>query len=98
MELAWTESVGSARVSQSSENAIIARCEFEGFEDIVLDALYQAAQPRQANEGSQAREFELRIFSLPVARKFVDPVQRNPPITRPADEKPRPAGSGYSPR
>jgi hypothetical protein len=84
MELAWTESVGLARVSQSSENAIIARCEFEGFEDVVLDTLDQAAQPRQANEGSQARELELRIFSLPAARKFVDPVQRNSPITRPA--------------
>jgi hypothetical protein len=99
MELARTESVGSARVSQSSENAIIARCEFEGFEDVVLDTLDQAAEPRQANEGSQARELELGIFSLPAARKFVDPVQRNSPITRPARNRgPWLRGSGYSPR
>ena len=89
MELAWTESVGSARVSQSSENAIIARCEFEGFEDIVLDTLDQGAQPRQANEGSQARELELRIFSLPAARKFVDPVQGNAPIVEPGRDSTR---------
>lgn len=98
MELAWTECVGSAGISQSRENAIVARCEFEGFEDVVLDSLDQGAQPHQANDRPQTRELELRIFSLPAARKFVDPVQRNPPITRPAEERPRPPGSGYSSR
>jgi hypothetical protein len=97
MELAWTERVGSARISQRSENAIIARCELEGFEDVVLDALDQGAEPRQANEWSQTRELELGIFSLPAAREFVDPVQGNPPIIGWPEQGARPTGSGYSP-
>jgi hypothetical protein len=50
MELAGTERVGSARISQSRENVIVAGSQLEGFEDVDMDALALGAQPRQSNE------------------------------------------------
>ncbi len=87
MELARTECVGSTGTLQSRQNAVVARREFEGFEDVVLEDVDQGTQSRETNERQQTRELELWIFLLPATCEIVDPVQGSPPIARPGSTR-----------
>lgn len=83
MQLTRIECVGSTGTSQSRQHGVVARCELEGSEDILLKGVDQGAQSRQTKDGRQTRELELRIFPFPAALEIVDPVQGSPPIAGP---------------
>ncbi len=53
MELARTEGVGSTGSPERGQNFVIAQRQFEGLENVALEGLDEATQPRQANKRGQ---------------------------------------------